>query len=129
MGIFTLTGKRYRICFTKKELFKLDHSFSQPETDKLLNLLKLARPWETDENTGEILEDMDNICDTCQHYTSPPVRFKVTLPTEEELIFGVELCMYLMFLHGKAVLHVVDIATRISRATFLDFHQKIRDNP
>lgn len=41
---------------------------------------------------------------------------------EGDLIFGDSISMNLMFLDGKAVLHVVASATRFSAATFLDAH-------
>ena len=40
----------------------------------------------------------------------------------EDAKFGDELSMDLMFLNGKAVLHIIDTATRFSAATFLDAH-------
>ena len=120
--IFIEWEEHHKVLFTKKELVKLHKNFSHPASDKLFNLLKLARPWETDDNTKALLEEIAKNCDTCQRFTSPPVRFKASLPTEEDLVFGDELSIDLMFLDGKAVLHIVDTATRFSAATFLDSH-------
>ncbi len=111
---------RDTILFTQQELLKIHRNMSHPATDKLMNLLKLARPWETNSETKEILEDIAKHCDTCQRFTAPPVRFKVTLPTEEELVFGDELSIDLMWIDNQAVLHIVDTATRFSVATFLE---------
>ncbi len=118
--VYLAWAERDKILFTKQELLKLHRAFSHPTADKLLNLLKLARPWETDAETKKILEDIAKNCDTCQRFSAPPVRFKVTLPTEESLVFGDELSLDLMWIDGKAVLHIVDTATRFSAATFLD---------
>jgi hypothetical protein len=51
------------------------------------------------------------------------VRFKVSIP-EDDLVFGDEVSIDLMFLDGNAVLHVVDTATRFSAAAFLDAHDE-----
>lgn len=114
-------SKTERILFTKKELIKPHRNFSHPTADKLLNLLKLAIPWETDEKSKDIFEDIAKNCDTCQRHSAPPIRFKVSLPTEEQnLVFGDELSLDLMWLDSKAVLQIVDTATRFNAATFLD---------
>lgn len=46
----------------------------------------------------------------------------MSLPIEQELKFGDELSIVLVFLDGKEVLHIIDTATRLSYATFLDAH-------
>jgi hypothetical protein len=51
------------------------------------------------------------------------VRFKLSIP-EDDLVFGDEVSIDLMFLDGTAVLHVVDTATRFSAAAFLDAHNE-----
>jgi hypothetical protein len=38
----------------------------------------------------------------------------------EDIVFGDELSIDLMFIDGQAVLHVADTGTRFSAATFLD---------
>lgn len=68
----------------------------------------------------EIPDDIVKSCDTCQRFTSPPVRCKVPFPTEEILVFGDESSTDLMWLDFKAVLHVVDNAARFYSAIFLD---------
>ena len=107
---------------TREELVKLHRNLSHPATENLYNLLKLARPWETDNETRKVLEERTQNCDYCQHFPTTPIRFKVTLPTEEEIIFGDELSIDLMFLDGIAVLHIIYTAARFSAVTFLDAH-------
>lgn len=107
----------------------LHRSFSHPCTAKIINLLKLARPWKTDEQTEEHVEEIAKNCDTCQRQTTAPVCFKVTLLLEEDLIFGDELSVYLIFLDGNAVLHIIDTTTLFSAATFLDCNGELTDNP
>lgn len=48
------------------------------------------------------------------------MRFEVTLPNEDRIVFGSDLSLDLMFINGKALLHIVDTATKFSSATFLD---------
>ena len=110
------------IHYTRVELKKLHRAFSHPAPDKLFNLLKLARPDETNEETRRILEEIRTSCNACQRYGPTPLRFKTSLPNEDDLKFGDEISMDLMFLDGKPVLHIVDTATRFSAATFLDAH-------
>ena len=106
--------------FTKNELIKLHRGFQHPPDEKLLNLIKRARPSECTEETTNMLRRVSENCDTCQRISQAPMRFKVTLPSEKDLVFGEELSMDLMFIDRNAILHVLDTATRFSSATFLD---------
>lgn len=91
--------------------------------DKLLYLLKLARPSEIDDQTKEILEEILKNCGTCQQFAPTPVRVKVALPTEEgDLALGVTLSMDLMWIDEKFVLYIVDTATQFKAESFLDSH-------
>jgi transposase InsO family protein len=47
---------------------------------------------------------------------------KCCCPNMEDIVFGDELSIDLMFIDGQAVLHVFDTATRFSAATSLDSH-------
>lgn len=58
-------------------------------------------------------------CSTGQRFAKPPIRFKMSLPTEENLLFCDELSIDLMVLNGKSVLQIVDTATYFYVATFL----------
>jgi hypothetical protein len=111
-----------RILYTKSELQKLHRNFSHPSTQNLFAFLKRAKADSVDANTRAVLSDIENACSTCQRYSSKPLRLKTTLPSGEELPFGSELSMDLMFTNGKAVLHVIDSATRFNAATFLNSH-------
>ena len=96
--------------------------FSHPTSEKLMNLLLLPRPFQPDAATKQFLESLQAACDTCQRLIPTPVRFKLSLPNGQDLKFGDELSIDLMFVDGKAVLHVIDTATRLSSAIFLDAH-------
>lgn len=118
--VYLIWKKCDEILYTRPELLKLLKKFSHLASDKLFNLLKLARPWETNAETKRILDEIQNMCNTFQRISHAPIRFKVSLPSIEYLKFGDKLSLDLMLLNERAVLHVVDTATRFSAATFLD---------
>lgn len=70
--------------------------------------------------TRKVLENIQTRFDTCQRFIALAVRFKLSLPDENELAFGIELSLDLIFLECKAVLQIIDIATRFGGATFLE---------
>ena len=120
--IYLVWDTSEQILFTKSELVKLHRNFSHPTSEKLHALLKKARPDETDSKTKAILQEIEQRCEPCQRIARAPIRFKVSLPDEIDLKFCDEVSMDLMFLDGKAVLHVIDTAMHFSAATFLDSH-------
>jgi hypothetical protein len=112
------------ILFLKSELQKLHRNFSHPSTQNRFAFLKRAKADNLDASTREVLSDTENACSTCQRYSSKPLRLKTILPSGKELSFGSELSMDLMFIDGKAVLHVIDSATRSNAAKVLDSHSE-----
>ena len=112
--------KRDHIFFSSPELLRLHRGFSHPATDKLYNVLRMARPYETNPDTKQVLDQIKQACDTYQRLGPTLIRLKTSLPTEDSAKFGEELSMDLMFLDGKALLHIFDSATRFSSAAFLD---------
>ena len=112
--------------FTKSELLRFHRRFQHPHQDKLLNLLGRARPADLDPQTRSVLRDISESCDTCQRLEPKPIRFKATLPSVDDIIFGEELSIDLRFIDSEAVLHVVDAATRFYAASFLkDYGQSV----
>lgn len=71
-----------KLIFTYEGLLKLQSNVSHPNSDKLLNLLKLARPWEIDQETKHVLNDIEKKCIAWQKFSHAPIRFKVTIPSE-----------------------------------------------
>ena len=106
------------ILFTKSELIRLHRHFYHPFPDRLMGLIKKSSPEQADQNTRRILKEISEACSTCQKYSRPPERFKVSLPNDE-IIFNHTLALDLMWLNSKAVLHVVDTQTHFSSAAFL----------
>ena len=75
-----------------------------------------------DKTLPEVLRDLGRIertCDLCQRLSPAPHHsFRVSLPNED-VVFNRTVCMDIMFLEGKLVLHVVDKDTKFSTAAFL----------
>lgn len=85
-------------------------------------MLKPTRPWRANRETKKAFvgKEITRRCDACQKLAEGPFRFGVDLPTEERLVFGDEVSIGIMFLEKDAVHHIVDTATRLSAAAFLD---------
>lgn len=58
----------------------------------------------------ETLEKMVASFELCNEFRSPPFHFRDSIPTDE-ILFNMELKVYLMWLNVKVVLHVVDSHT------------------
>jgi hypothetical protein len=91
--------------------------FWHPTTQKLYELIKRSTPDQATAETRTLLEDIAQRCRTCQALSRKPYRFKVSMP--ENVVFNQTLAMDIMYLEGKALLHVVDTSTNFSNAIFL----------
>jgi hypothetical protein len=68
----------------------------------------------------KILQGVSASCKTCQFLGPKPLRFRAVIPEAADKVdFGDELSIYLMWIEGDAVLHVVDIATRFSATMYI----------
>jgi hypothetical protein len=67
-----------------------------------------------------ILQNSSQSSETCQRLGPRPIRFNVSIPPKEDIVFGDEVSIDLMFINGKAILHIVDTAIRFSAAIHLD---------
>lgn len=74
-----------------------------------------------------VLETISCRCGACQKFAMKPVRYEVSLPAEENLVFEDEFLIDIMFLGEDAALQSVDTTTRFSAATFLDRNGVIRE--
>lgn len=116
------------ILFTKQELSNFRRGFSHPVGDKLLNIINLAGPDEMNYETFKVLEEVSKHCLDYQCYGSSPRKFKSATLIEDAHVFGDEISIDIMFLDGKVLLHVVDLATLFSPATLIDSHGERMDN-
>lgn len=104
--------------FTRTQLSHLHKQFFHPSAQKLFNLLKRVRPNEVTTETLETLKHLFRRCDPCQRIQHAPVRFRVTVGSED-LRFNERVFMDIMVIERKPILHVVDEATEFSAARFL----------
>jgi hypothetical protein len=65
--------------FSKSELTKMHRGFYHPSSENLLNLLKRARPDDTNQETMQLLQQIASACKTCQKLGPKPIRFKASL--------------------------------------------------
>lgn len=114
---------RKQIMFTKTALQKLHGSFYHPSDDKILNMMRRTKPKQFETHDAKLLKNISKNCVTCQKFRPKPNRFRVTLPKEENLVFGQELSMDLVNIRGNTILHLICTSTRLSAAVFLDLNE------
>jgi hypothetical protein len=103
--------------FTHEELTKLHRNFFHPTVNNMMNLFKRANIRDLPDDTRRSLEEIASRCNTCQSFSAKPYRFRVSMP--DSIVFNDTLAIDLLWLEGKAVLHVVDLHTHFSAAGFL----------
>lgn len=91
----------------EQELRKIFRRFHHPQTKNILAVLKRAAPDELFPVTHADLENIRAIRDVCQREAAASHRFLVSLPYEDYVLNRV-VCMDLMKLNGKTVLHAVN---------------------
>jgi hypothetical protein len=109
--------------FSRSELWQLHRAFYHPSATKLYQLIRKAKPQETDKDTLELLEDISKSCNACQRISRKPVLFAVGGTEDEDIRFNRVILLDLMYLETpegtKPVLHVMDRDTRFHAARFL----------
>lgn len=116
-GHMYLEWKANEILFTRPESIKLHRHFRHPTVGKLWELIKKAIPHQVDEKTRELLKEITEACETCKTFSAPPQRFTVSL-LPSETFFNRQVAMDVMWIEGKAVLHVVDTETHFNAACY-----------
>lgn len=104
--------------FTRQELLRMHRNFCHPSSKKLLALIRRSNIQHIDQETRKMLDDISKTCSTCQTFATKTQRFKVRI-LSDEVLFNREVALDLMYLEGKALLHVVDIDTHFNSAQFL----------
>ena len=99
---------------TEKELRRLHRRFGHPATDRLHRILKKAGH---DDMDYRIMEEIEKFCHHCQMHSAAPRRFKFTL--KDDIDFNYEVVIDVMYINGKPVLHMVDVATSFQSARWL----------
>ena len=97
---------------------KLHRCFAHPSADRLLRLVNNAgEEWALNDNLKREIKEVTDNCSVCQIYKKPPPRPTVGLPLAAE--FQDVVAMDLKQYNGKQILHLVDICTKLSAASFI----------
>lgn len=121
MSVFIRNGKEYIAHSTPWESFSnISRKLSHPSPDKRFKLPKLALLWGVGDDSRELLTKVRTICNVFHRFEQPTMQFKASFTSVKDLLYGAELLLDLIFLDGKAFLHIVDTTARFSVATFLD---------
>ena len=97
---------------------KLHRCFAHPASDRLIRLVNGAGPnWSTNSNLKKQIKSVTENCKICKIFKKPPPRPIVGLPmaTEFQEVVAMDLKQY----KGRQILHLVDLCTRLSAATFI----------
>jgi hypothetical protein len=105
------------LLFTYGELLKIHQNFFHPTVNNLMDRFKRANIQDLPVDTRKSLDNIASRCDTCQTVSAKPYRFRVSMP--DSIVFNDALAVVLVWLEGKAALHIVDLHTHFSAAGFL----------
>ena len=99
----------------QKKVLKLHKQFAHPSSDRLKQLI-----WNSgvkDPVIDNIIYDVSQKCDVCKRFRRAPPRPVVSFPLATE--FNETVAMDIKFINTRPVLHLIDHATRYSRACLL----------
>lgn len=103
--------------FTETEIRRLHKRFGHPHQDKLFNLLRRADVGKDTPEMRKLIETITKMCSFCQKYAQKQGRFKFSLSDDKD--FNHTVFVDIFYLDGKAVLRVVDQATRYQAVRWL----------
>jgi hypothetical protein len=98
---------------TSAELARLHRRFGHPSVQRLSALLE--RSGHSIEK--DALEHLSKYCQYCQKHSRSPGRFRFTL--RDDVTFNYNVVVDILYIEGKATLHIVDEATRFQAGRFL----------
>ena len=104
--------------YTTEELRKMHRHFFHPNSDRLYAVMKRADPGKCSPQDLQELEDITAQCDVCQRLSRAPSRFRVSLP-HKNIVLNLVLCLDIMLLDQRPVLHCVDKDSKFNSAAFL----------
>ena len=106
------------VLFTESELMKVHRHFHHLDSERLYSVMSCAEPDKTSLEVLRTLKRISSTWDRFQCCSRNPHRFRVSLP-DADVVFNRTLCLDLMYLENKPVLHVVNKDTKFSAAAFL----------
>lgn len=111
---WTSRGKRS----STVQLSRMHPRFFHAGASELFNLIKRPRPeWVTSE-TLATLKDISKRCNLCQRIQRAPSRFCMTLGVEN-LRYNKSIIIYIIYINGDPILHIVDETTCFRDAILL----------
>ena len=106
------------VFYTFPELQRIHATFGHPSIKATRNLLKRASGKSTDKKTKLAIKNIAQDCKICAVRSAAPRRFKITIGTAD-LRFNHEVQVDTMWIMGKPVVHMVDVATHFTAARFI----------
>lgn len=104
--------------FIRNELRRMHWHFKRPSPDSLFATIRRAEPLCQRSNLLRDLEQVYRLCEVCQREAPPPNRFRSTLPNPD-VVFNNVVCLEIMKIAQRSVLHAVDRATNFGAARLL----------
>lgn len=104
--------------FTEQELLKIHKVFGHPSVGATQRMLRRAKGEALDKKTRGAIAKITEDCKICKTHAAKPRRFKLTIGADG-LKFNCRVQVDTMFIRGRPVIHMVDMATHFSAAAFL----------
>jgi len=105
--------------YSFSELQRIHKHFFHVLPEHLYALMRRAKDKDAVPATLKKLQDLTDACDVCQRHAVAPRRFRVGMPNEDTRLSQL-VYVDLMWIEGKAALHVVDKDTCLGAAAFLN---------
>lgn len=106
------------LIFTIVELTRVNRRFSHTQLEKIFQLVRMADSHNTAARDLDRPEMITRRCDVCQRLAAAPNRFRVTFPNSN-CTFNRFVCLDLMKIDSKLVLHAVDRNAKLSSTRLL----------
>lgn len=102
---------------SKRDIYKLHRVFRHPSATKLFHLMQSTTQKDLPPSLMKVVQDVVNSCQTCNRIRKRQIVFTQRL--KGEIVFNRKLLLDLVYLEGKAVLHIVDQDTGFGAARFI----------
>lgn len=104
--------------YTSEELRKTHRYFFHPDSWHHYAMMHRSDGENTKPSDHLELESMASTCDICRRNRVAPTRFRASI-RPEDVVFNRTICMDIIWLDGKTVLHMVDKYMKSSAAALL----------
>ncbi len=101
-GQLYLTWNSKSIVLTKSEIIKLHRHFKNPTSGKRYEVMNCARRNQVEESTRKLLKKINEVCETCQTFSAPPQRLRVSLP-QSDIVFNLLVELTLLTLRQDSI--------------------------